>query len=93
IGMAVRAFTEGGGTAVGLDLAGHRRQSDHTGIAGKKSFIMDKHRRLTPTLRSVALHAPYMHNASVATLADVVRHYEKSASIAQAARPCCIRSN
>jgi len=31
----------------------------------------------TPTLRSVALRAPYMHNASVATLADVVRHYEK----------------
>jgi len=31
----------------------------------------------TPTLRSVALRAPYMHNASVATLIDVVRHYEK----------------
>jgi cytochrome c peroxidase len=31
----------------------------------------------TPTLRSVAQRAPYMHNASVATLADVVRHYEK----------------
>jgi cytochrome c peroxidase len=31
----------------------------------------------TPTLRSVALRPPYMHNASVATLADVVRHYEK----------------
>jgi cytochrome c peroxidase len=31
----------------------------------------------TPTLRSVALRAPYMHNASVATLVDVVRHYEK----------------
>jgi cytochrome c peroxidase len=31
----------------------------------------------TPTLRSVALRAPYMHNASFATLADVVRHYEK----------------
>jgi cytochrome c peroxidase len=31
----------------------------------------------TPTLRSVALRAPYMHDASVATLADVVRHYEK----------------
>jgi cytochrome c peroxidase len=30
----------------------------------------------TPTLRSVALRAPYMHNASIATLADVVRHYE-----------------
>jgi cytochrome c peroxidase len=31
----------------------------------------------TPTLRSVALRAPYMHNASLATLDDVVRHYEK----------------
>ena len=31
----------------------------------------------TPTLRSVALRPPYMNNASLATLADVVRHYEK----------------
>jgi cytochrome c peroxidase len=31
----------------------------------------------TPTLRSVALRAPYMHNVSSATLADVMRHYEK----------------
>jgi cytochrome c peroxidase len=31
----------------------------------------------TPTLRSVALRAPYMHNASIATLNDVVKHYEK----------------
>jgi cytochrome c peroxidase len=30
----------------------------------------------TPTLRSVALRPPYMHNASIATLSDVVRHYE-----------------
>jgi len=31
----------------------------------------------TPTLRSVALRAPYMHDASIATLSDVVKHYEK----------------
>jgi cytochrome c peroxidase len=31
----------------------------------------------TPTLRSVALRPPYMHNASIANLNDVVRHYEK----------------
>jgi cytochrome c peroxidase len=31
----------------------------------------------TPTLRAVAQRAPYMHNASIATLADVVRHYEE----------------
>jgi cytochrome c peroxidase len=31
----------------------------------------------TPTLRSVALRAPYMHNASAATLGDVLKLYEK----------------
>jgi cytochrome c peroxidase len=31
----------------------------------------------TPTLRSVALRPPYMHDGSSATLADAVRHYEK----------------
>ena len=31
----------------------------------------------TPTLRSVAVRPPYMHNASQATLHDVLRHYEK----------------
>lgn len=31
----------------------------------------------TPTLRSVALRPPYMHNASSATLDAVMRHYEK----------------
>jgi cytochrome c peroxidase len=31
----------------------------------------------TPTLRSVALRAPYMNNASAATLADVIKVYEK----------------
>lgn len=30
----------------------------------------------TPTLRSVALHPPYMHDGSFATLEDVIRHYE-----------------
>jgi cytochrome c peroxidase len=31
----------------------------------------------TPTLRSVALRSAYMHNASVATLHDVMKHYER----------------
>jgi cytochrome c peroxidase len=31
----------------------------------------------TPTLRSVSLRAPYMHNASAATLYGTVKHYEK----------------
>ncbi|MCU7798097.1 MAG: c-type cytochrome [Candidatus Thiodiazotropha sp. (ex Myrtea spinifera)] len=30
----------------------------------------------TPTLRNVELTAPYMHNGSIATLEDVVKHYD-----------------
>jgi cytochrome c peroxidase len=30
----------------------------------------------TPTLRNVALHGPYMHNGALATLEEVMRHYE-----------------
>jgi cytochrome c peroxidase len=30
----------------------------------------------TPTLRALAARAPYFHNGTAATLADVVRHYE-----------------
>jgi cytochrome c peroxidase len=32
----------------------------------------------TPTLRSVALRPPYMHDGSAATLADAIKHYEKA---------------
>ena len=31
----------------------------------------------TPTVRDVSLHAPYMHDGSLATLRDVVEHYNK----------------
>jgi cytochrome c peroxidase len=41
----------------------------------------------TPTLRSVALRAPYMHNASIATLEDVVKHYEKGGIVRPSRAP------
>jgi len=31
----------------------------------------------TPTLRNVALTAPYMHDGSIKTLEDVIEHYDK----------------
>ena len=34
----------------------------------------------TPTLRNVALHGPYMHNGALATLEEVMRHYERLAA-------------
>jgi cytochrome c peroxidase len=37
----------------------------------------DKGAFKTPTLRDVSKHAPYMHDGSLATLRDVVEHYNK----------------
>ena len=40
------------------------------------TFLAKNGRRFkTPTLRDVATHAPYMHDASLLTLTDVVRYY------------------
>ena len=37
----------------------------------------DRRRFKTPTLRNVALTAPYMHDGSMATLEDVIEHYDR----------------
>jgi cytochrome c peroxidase len=36
----------------------------------------DRHRFRTPSLRNIALTAPYMHDGSLATLADVIEFYD-----------------
>lgn len=36
----------------------------------------------TPSLRNVALRAPYMHAGQAASLTDVVRHYARAPSAA-----------
>jgi cytochrome c peroxidase len=49
--------------------------------AAKTRHVPLEHRNFgefrVPGLRNVALTAPYMHNGSLATLADVVRHYSE----------------
>jgi cytochrome c peroxidase len=56
------------------------------GAAARASAIKTRHVALehrnfgefkVPSLRNVARTAPYMHNGSLATLADVVRHYSE----------------
>ncbi|MCC7013307.1 MAG: cytochrome-c peroxidase [Planctomycetes bacterium] len=44
---------------------------DKTGIEADKGAFR------TPTLRNIALTAPYMHDGSAKTLMDVVEHYDK----------------
>jgi cytochrome c peroxidase len=55
---------------VNFAAAGDRGRQEVTGLPA------DLHRYRTPALRNVALTAPYMHDGSVATLADVVRFYD-----------------
>ena len=61
-------------------LGGHN--DDRSGASAVKTRqVALEHRNFgefkVPSLRNVAQTAPYMHNGSLATLADVVRHYSE----------------
>ena len=45
------------------------------GRAGITNDLDDAHKFKTPGLRNIALRAPYMHDGSLDTLEDVIRHY------------------
>jgi len=64
-----------------LNLLG-RYNDDRSGASAVKTRqVAEEHRNFgefkVPSLRNVAHTAPYMHNGSLATLADVVRHYSE----------------
>jgi len=65
-----RAGSQGDATDGETTICSNRSLSD-------QSF---KGRWRTPSLRDVALTAPYMHNGSLATLDDVVWHYDQGVS-------------
>jgi cytochrome c peroxidase len=59
-----------------------RYSDDPTGAAATKTkHVEPQHANFgqfkTPSLRNVALTAPYMHDGRIATLRDVVRHYSE----------------
>jgi cytochrome c peroxidase len=58
-----------------------RRDGQAPASATKTRHVALEHRNFgefkVPGLRNVALTAPYMHNGSLASLADVVRHYSE----------------
>jgi len=51
--------------------------SDNTGLYDMTGERRDTGRFKAPSLRNVAVTAPYMHDGSVATLSEVIRHYER----------------
>lgn len=86
-------FTAGGGVDPGrhggikkllaneFNLLGRFNDERDGKAAVKTRHVAAEHRNFgefkVPSLRNVALTAPYMHNGSLATLADVVRHYSE----------------
>ncbi len=62
----------------GIDFDGNWRDSE--GRTGPASYANDGTSRVpirVPTLRDVALSAPYMHDGRFATLSEVLDHYER----------------
>jgi cytochrome c peroxidase len=61
-------------------LGAHNDDATRNNATGTK-FLRPEHRNFgefkVPTLRNLMLTAPYMHNGSLATLRDVVRHYSE----------------
>ncbi|HEY0977577.1 MAG TPA: cytochrome c peroxidase [Flavobacteriales bacterium] len=78
-------FIDAGCTAChgGFDLSDHDFHNvglalDHADDPGRQRITLDPDDRgkfKTPTLRNVALTAPYMHDGSIATLEEVVDHF------------------
>jgi cytochrome c peroxidase len=62
--------------------------SGHTGIAEFTRSDDDIGKFRTPSLRNVALTAPYMHDGSITTLEEVIRtHYAKKGRAVHAGKP------
>lgn len=68
-GGGVQVASRSGSATIDFAAAGDRGRHEVT------QNPADLYRFRTPTLRNVALTAPYMHNGAIATLGDVVRFY------------------
>lgn len=75
-GGATGTFTDNRFHNIGVGFDEHGNTSD-LGREEATRELSDRGAFKTPTLRNVALTAPYMHDGSLATLKDVVDHYNK----------------
>ena len=57
--------------------------ADNTGLFDMTGERRDMGRFKAPTLRNIAVTAPYMHDGSIATLDDVIRHYERGGRLVE----------
>jgi cytochrome c peroxidase len=70
-------FTDNGFHNIGLKSPG----GDDAGRFAQKPVAAMRGAFKTPTLRDIALTAPYMHNGIYATLEEVVEHYDRGGDV------------
>jgi cytochrome c peroxidase len=70
-------FTDSNFHNLGIGWNRETKTLNDTGRFNVTKMDADKGAFRTPTLRDVSLHPPYMHDGSIATLRDVVEHYNK----------------
>jgi len=79
-------FTDHGFHALGLPAFGPGRTRTFdklprdVGRMGETDLLEDAYRFRTPSLRNVALTAPYGHNGAMPTLEDMIRHHSNPAA-------------
>lgn len=74
-------FTDNGFNNIGI------KGSDDPGRFGIKKVAVMKGAFKTPTLRDIALTAPYMHNGAYKTLEDVIDHYDRGGDVQENLSP------
>ncbi|HEU0121470.1 MAG TPA: MbnH family di-heme enzyme [Bryobacteraceae bacterium] len=63
----------------------------NTGLARHSGSATDEGKFRVPTLRNIAVTAPYMHDGSMATLAEVVEHYVRGGRAAHPHKSSILR--
>jgi len=79
----VTIFTDGGFDNNGLDSVGLLTEFEDFGRGAITGDLGDNGRFRVPTLRNIALTAPYMHDGRFATLEEVMDHYADGGHPAQ----------
>ena len=77
-------FTDNGFHNIGVKPAS---DEDDPGRFAVKKVAINKGAFKTPTLRDVALTAPYMHNGLYRTLEEVVEHYDRGGDVSENLSP------
>jgi cytochrome c peroxidase len=67
-------YTDESFRATGVGVVDGRPEAGRAGVTGRDE---DRGRFKVPTLRGVAAHPPYMHDGSLASLEEVVLHYDR----------------